>query len=318
MALYLSIWLLILKKLKVVYQLDGRNQINFGVFLSFVGYFRKRENEPPKRTTSLPSIHRSTSIRERRRFLSDHSVRSRHEVDGFATQQFTLRKRSPSSEDTSSKISLGKKKEKVGTIKYTLRKSLIYAKDSKSSSTIASPPSGSATPNSPSDKSSKVSKDPCDYSAARQKMMIERGRAFTFPDLVAPRARTVSERAEEIDLVMPLPHITKKRTWKSCNSITHHSKSSHHWTIVKKNLPHFKKPKVKGNSSEVLSKTRVSDSRNLEVQSCSKDSSPTHIKWLKLQKQIHELNTVHKYQNTSLPHHLVHTRSNSSVIKVEQ
>ena len=34
-------------------------------------------------------------------------------------------------------------------------------------------------------------------------MMVERGRAFTFPDIGVqnPRARTVSERAEEIDLV---------------------------------------------------------------------------------------------------------------------
>ena len=68
MALYLSIWLLILKKLKVVYQLDGNN---FGIFVSFVGYFRRRRDEKPKRTVSLPSIHRSTSIRERRRFHSD-------------------------------------------------------------------------------------------------------------------------------------------------------------------------------------------------------------------------------------------------------
>ena len=38
MALYLSIWLLILKQLKVVYQLDGKN---FGVIFGFVGFFRK-------------------------------------------------------------------------------------------------------------------------------------------------------------------------------------------------------------------------------------------------------------------------------------
>ena len=142
MALYLSIWLLILKKLKVVYQLDASKKINFGVFLSFVGYFRKRESEPPTRTSSLPSMHRSTSIRERRRFLSDHSIRggggrtSSAEDSPFSTQQFILRKRaSPSSAASEDNVdgSVGKKNEKVGTLKYTMRKSLMYAMESKKS-----------------------------------------------------------------------------------------------------------------------------------------------------------------------------------------
>merc|ERR1712061_372904 len=92
MALYLSIWLLILKKLKVVYQLDGNN---FGIFVSFVGYFRRRRDEKPKRTVSIPSIHRSTSIRERRRFHSDGGGLTNRKSDNtmFATQQFVLRKR---------------------------------------------------------------------------------------------------------------------------------------------------------------------------------------------------------------------------------
>ena len=150
MALYLSIWLLILKKLKVVYQLDGK-KINFGVFLSFVGYFRKRENEPPTRTNSLPSMQRSTSIRERRRFLSDHSIRgsggrrsslASSSEDGasnglFSTQQFILRKRASPPEAASEDnvdTSVGKrKKEKVGTLKYTMRKSLMYAMETKKS-----------------------------------------------------------------------------------------------------------------------------------------------------------------------------------------
>ena len=84
------------------------------------------------------------------------------------------------------------------------------------SSSLASPASGMMTPNTSSSSSSsstemmssKVStstssmKDFYD-SASRQKMMVERGRAFTFPDIGVqnPRARTVSERAEEIDLV---------------------------------------------------------------------------------------------------------------------
>ena len=141
MALYLSIWLLILKKLKVVYQLDASKKINFGVFLSFVGYFRKRESEPPTRTSSLPSMHRSASIRERRRFLSDHSIRggrtSSKEDSPFSTQQFILRKRASPSATASSEdnvdSSAGKKKEKVGTLKYTMRKSLMYAMESKKS-----------------------------------------------------------------------------------------------------------------------------------------------------------------------------------------
>ena len=142
MALYLSIWLLILKKLKVVYQLDASKKINFGVFLSFVGYFRKRESEPPTRTSSLPSMHRSTSIRERRRFLSDHSIRggegrtSSAEDSPFSTQQFILRKKASSSSAASEDNvdgSVGKKNEKVGTLKYTMRKSLMYAMESKKS-----------------------------------------------------------------------------------------------------------------------------------------------------------------------------------------
>ena len=83
-------------------------------------------------------------------------------------------------------------------------------------SSLASPTSGMMTPNTSSSSSSssseiissKVStstsstKDFYD-SASRHKMMVERGRAFTFPDIGVqnPRARTVSERAEEIDLV---------------------------------------------------------------------------------------------------------------------
>ena len=39
-----------------------------------------------------------------------------------------------------------------------------------------------------------------DLVTPRQMLMIQRGRAFTFPD-IPPRARTVSETAEEIDQV---------------------------------------------------------------------------------------------------------------------
>ena len=39
-----------------------------------------------------------------------------------------------------------------------------------------------------------------DLVTSRQMLMIQRGRAFTFPD-IPPRARTVSETAEEIDQV---------------------------------------------------------------------------------------------------------------------
>ena len=122
---------------------------------------------------------------------------------------------------------------------------------------------------------------------------------------------------------MPLPQIAKKRTWKSCNAI--HSNSSHHHqvTIVRKNLPHCKKVKVKsGNSNgEVLRKIRVNDSRNLEhLQQSSSNNNLTHLRWKKLQRHVVNSNGgVIPPSYHSAPHLLVNTRSNhQTVIKVEQ
>ena len=163
MALYLSIWLLILKQLKVVYQLDGNN---FGVIFGIVGFFRKRDSseQPVKRTVSLPSLKKSKSIRERRRFLSDPDPRPQRnrKENPFATQHFVLRKK-PSTTTTNTTIILDsnsdpknssnqnsfgdatasttgndvkarcKQHDTVGRLRYTCRKSLIYAKEEKQS-----------------------------------------------------------------------------------------------------------------------------------------------------------------------------------------
>ena len=52
-----------------------------------------------------------------------------------------------------------------------------------------------------SKNNSKADDNLCDLDlVSRQMLMIQRGRAFTFPD-IPPRARTVSETAEEIDQV---------------------------------------------------------------------------------------------------------------------
>ena len=163
MALYLSIWLLILKQLKVVYQLDGKN---FGVIFGFVGFFRKRDSseQPVKRTVSLPSLKKSKSIRERRRFLSDPDPRPQRnrKENPFATQHFVLRKKpstttnktnttainldsNSDSKNSSNQNSFGdattgndvklrcKQHDTVGKLRYTCRKSLIYAKEEKQS-----------------------------------------------------------------------------------------------------------------------------------------------------------------------------------------
>jgi hypothetical protein len=103
-ALYISVWLLLLKKLRTVYQCDHGNT-NFGVFLTIVGFFRGSgfgKQPELKKTLSLPSIHRSTSIRERRRYLSDEATTGNGLVDNrvtrldksdFTHQQFVLRRR---------------------------------------------------------------------------------------------------------------------------------------------------------------------------------------------------------------------------------
>ena len=110
-TLYLTIWLLLLKKIKSVYQLDG-NRLNFGVFLKLVGL--NREEPSISRSVSVPTMQRSTSIRERRRFLSDRGEYKRD--NSYSRQQFVLRRKKSSDQ------------ENLGRVKVTCRKSLLHAK----------------------------------------------------------------------------------------------------------------------------------------------------------------------------------------------
>lgn len=216
-SLYITIWLLILKKIKDVYQLEGPN-INFGIFLK-VFY---RSGEKPKRSISMPTIHRSTSIRERRRNKSDPLIRSSKIYDSYSTQNFSLRRktswddieRAPSAAANSTSVP---QNNEIGKMKIKCKKSLMMARelredktaleqqlhksdDEKISTAASSPPSPS------------VDDLPMDS------LKLFKQRAFTFPNLKnlgGGRIRTVSERAEEKDQVMPLPVFPKNRR-KSC------------------------------------------------------------------------------------------------------
>ena len=120
-TLYVTIWLLVIKKLKVAYKLDGK-KINFGVFLKLVDYFRtKEENSGMTRSVSFPMMQRSDSVRDlsgRRRFLSERSGGKKE-----YSQDFTLRKKSnqtPPSADI-----------RIGRMKFTCKRSLILDKQVK-------------------------------------------------------------------------------------------------------------------------------------------------------------------------------------------
>ena len=128
-SLYITIWLLILKKIKDVYQLEGPN-INFGIFLK-VFY---RSGEKPKRSISMPTIHRSTSIRERRRNKSDPLIRSSKIYDSYSTQNFSLRRktswddieRAPSAAANSTSVP---QNNEIGKMKIKCKKSLMMARE---------------------------------------------------------------------------------------------------------------------------------------------------------------------------------------------
>ena len=167
---------------------------------------------------------------------------------------------------------------------------------------------------------------------------------------------------------MPLPHIAKKRTWKSCNAIQSNNNNS---TVLRKsalyaatNNKKLKMSQLKSaadinglrkmahvqngslpcnNGANVLRKTRSSDSRNLDIKNVATATTTaaefnnstssnvglhkirssesrnleTPILWKRLHKGHKDNNS---YQNSSKIHtHLVNTsRSNSTVIKVEQ
>ena len=129
-SLYITIWLLILKKIKDVYQLEGPN-INFGIFLK-VFY---RSGEKPKRSISMPTIHRSTSIRERRRNKSDPLVRSSKIYDSYSTQNFSLRRKKSWENDiergaaANSATSDLPYNNEIGKMKIKCKKSLMMARE---------------------------------------------------------------------------------------------------------------------------------------------------------------------------------------------
>ena len=124
-TLYVTIWLLVIKKLKVAYKLDGK-KINFGVFLKLVDFFRtKEENSGMTRSVSFPMMQRSDSVRDlngRRRFLSEQSG-GRKSLEEKYSQDFTLRKKSDQN-PTSADIRIGK-------MKFTCKRSLILDKQVK-------------------------------------------------------------------------------------------------------------------------------------------------------------------------------------------
>ena len=121
-TLYVTIWLLVIKKLKIGYKLDG-NKVNFGVFLQLVDYFRKKEETTDMtRSVSFPMMQRSDSVRDlngRRRFLSAPESRKNRKTEEFS-QDFTLRKKSDPSSTP-----------RTGKMKFTCKQSLLLEKQAK-------------------------------------------------------------------------------------------------------------------------------------------------------------------------------------------
>ena len=123
-TLYVTIWLLVIKKLKIGYKLDG-NKVNFGVFLKLVDYFRNKEETTTSmtRSVSFPMMQRSDSVRDlngRRRFLSAQEGRKSRKTDEFS-QDFTLRKKSDSNQSST----------RTGKMKFTCKQSLLLEKQAK-------------------------------------------------------------------------------------------------------------------------------------------------------------------------------------------
>ena len=123
-TLYVTIWLLVIKKLKIGYKLDG-NKVNFGVFLQLVDYFRKKEETTSTsmtRSVSFPMMQRSDSVRDlngRRRFLSAQETR-KSKTEEFS-QDFTLRKKSDPNQSSA----------RTGKMKFTCKQSLLLEKQAK-------------------------------------------------------------------------------------------------------------------------------------------------------------------------------------------
>ena len=122
-ALYFTVWILILRKIRSVYHLD-RNGVNFGVFLKLVGLFRDEETPPLSRSVSVPTMQRSTSIRERKRFLSDHGG-CKKSLESSVSQNFVLKKKKETNTDN--------KLPNLTKMKLTCKRSLLIAKEEKRS-----------------------------------------------------------------------------------------------------------------------------------------------------------------------------------------
>ena len=124
-TLYVTIWLLVIKKLKIGYKLDG-NKVNFGVFLKLVDYFRnKEETTSMTRSVSFPMMQRSDSVRDlngRRRFLSAQESRKSRKTEDFS-QDFTLRKKSDPNHSSCN--------PRTGKMKFTCKQSLLLEKQAK-------------------------------------------------------------------------------------------------------------------------------------------------------------------------------------------
>lgn len=145
LAFYMTVWLLLLQKVRGVYQLDG-NKLSFGVFLKLVGVTKNEDKVALSRSVSVPTMQRSTSIRERRRFLSDRGAEKTSGSNSYSSQHFNLRKRSstaaatmesaPQAEPTTmaSTANPGLLQNEVqGKIKFTCKKSLLMAKGGRKS-----------------------------------------------------------------------------------------------------------------------------------------------------------------------------------------
>lgn len=157
------------------------------------------------RSVSFPMMQRSDSIRDlngRRRFLSAPESRKSRKTEEFS-QDFTLRKKSDPSHN----------KLRTGKMKLTCKQSIVMEKKAKKWRLNNSTESSECP--SPDEFSSDE----------RQRLLAQRGRAFTSPNITEHllRSRTTSERSEEKDQVMPLPHIVPRRGWKSCNALANHS-----------------------------------------------------------------------------------------------
>lgn len=136
-AIYVSVCLLILKKLRIVLRQRGEeSSSNFGLFLGIVAFLRsqfgqQQQRVETKRSFSLPTqtIQRSTSIRERRRNLSaDNENPATYFGSMFAHHQFLLKKRTLGVNTSKCHI-----ENATSSLSMRCKKSLIEAKEAKNS-----------------------------------------------------------------------------------------------------------------------------------------------------------------------------------------